>query len=281
MTTNHPTQSDSNQSTDTGQSSTVMYISEEEFDKWTGLWKTTMSDSHSSLKDLFTDTVNKGRDYLQLGVGFKSQSILDFLSTVGLYTIFVRFGYDKEGSNKFKIILFGRDRQGNIVTPYMVGYPLYDTITNLIKDIDKYKDKLGEVPIPLAKKWIQNWKDMGRNASPAMFNISNSNGNQALQGYAYQMRELLNTLFMDEKTNEMYAILGLHQYPAREPSSVHRSSVAYTFGLLLLGIHNNKPPKPDNNETAPNRLTNHFIVEEELEVTAVYYDFSAPCPGTC
>ncbi|MCF0074677.1 hypothetical protein LZD49_29600 [Dyadobacter sp. CY261] len=223
------------------------FISDELFAKWAAQWQAL---EHSREPFNFF----KSGDQLLLGDYFDSADLETLVSTPGITVIKVRFGFDTE-EKQFKLVLFGVDSAGQIITPYYAHAPA---------DFRPSGDGPGgNVPDVLAKQWIRYWEEKGHADDITSTLFRSQYG--FLNGYNYPVKELIAALFNFTKMPKYYIRFVLHRYFkfAEEPG-IGDLEASYTFGLLFQAI-------PDQKESG--------LIGPDAD--SGYYDLSAPCPRTC
>ena len=225
------------------------FISDEVFVKWTAQWQAL---EHSREPFGFFNLGSK----LLLGDFFDGNDFETLVSTPGIAVIKVRFGFDTE-ETKFKLVLFGVDNTGQIITPYYAHAPA---------DFREAGDGPGgNVPDVLAKQWIRYWEEKGHAGEIASPLFRTQYG--FLNGYNYPVKELLAALFRFEKMPKIYIRFVLHRYfPAANEDVQKELTGSYAFGLLF--------------QAMANRGGESSVVLGPDEESG-YYDLSAPCPRTC
>ena len=119
------------------------------------------------------------------------------------------------------------------------------------------------MPDVLANTWIQNWRSgLTETIDKSWFHTPLG----YLRGYTFLMQDFLEALSLlkDDKDTVVVVYLALHQYLGSDgqPNS--------TFGLVI-SAQSNTAHLPDSDSRA-NTISGQ---------RQVYYDLSAPCPGTC
>lgn len=225
------------------------FISDEVFAKWAAQWQAL---EHSREPFGFFNLGSK----LLLGDFFDGNDFETLVSTPGISVIKVRFGFDTE-ETAFKLVLFGVDSAGQIITPYYAHAPA---------DFREAGDGPGgNVPDVLAKQWIRYWEEKGHAGEIISPLFRTQYG--FLNGYNYPVKELLAALFRFEKMPKIYIRFVLHRYfPAANEEVQKELTGSYAFGLLFQGIANRGGD------------TSGLIGPDE---ESGYYDLSAPCPRTC
>jgi len=215
-------------------------ISEQVFDNWTIAWKELEFDQKPY--EFF-----KKDGQLLTAVVFDATDMTSLISTTGVSTVKVRFGLDAENV-AFKIILFGTDSYGQILTPYYVS--ARDVYSGL-------GDDEGEVPIELINQWKKNWIEKG--SSGEISNKSFLTPYGFTRGYNYPLKEFIQTLFKFETAPDIFIEFVLHEYYG--VNYLKTQEITSTFGVVLHGKDSSK--------------------ELNDGKTDGYYDLTAPCPRTC
>ncbi|GGM95638.1 hypothetical protein GCM10010967_31370 [Dyadobacter beijingensis] len=223
------------------------FISDELFAKWTAQWQAL---EHSREPFGFFKTGEK----LLLGDYFDSGDLETLVSTPGIAVVKVRFGFETD-KREFKLVLFGVDSAGQIITPYYAHTP---------GDFRPSGDGPGgNVPDVLAKRWIRYWEQKGYADDVTSTFFRSQYG--FLNGYNYPVKELIAALFKFTEMPRFYIRFVLHKYfPFAEDPAIADLEASYTFGLLFQAI-------PDKAETGA----------LGIDADSGYYDLSAPCPRTC
>jgi len=224
------------------------FISDEVFTKWAAQWQAL---EHSREPFGFFNLGSK----LLLGDYFDGDDFETLVSTPGIAVIKVRFGFET-GENAFKLVLFGVDNAGQIITPYYAHTPA---------DFREAGDGPGgNVPDVLARQWIKYWEQKGHAGEIASPLFRTQYG--FLNGYNYPVKELLAALFRFEKMPKIYIRFVLHRYfPAANEEVQKELTGSYAFGLMFQAISN----KGDGSDALG------------IDADSGYYDLSAPCPRTC
>jgi hypothetical protein len=215
-------------------------ISELVYDTWTVAWKDL--ELNQKPYEFF-----KRDAELLTAVVFNGSNMTSLISTTGVSTIKIRFGLDVKKAS-FKIILFGTDSTGQILTPYYV--PERKVYSDLASEEE------GLVPTELINQWKQNWLDKGGEG------ITNKNFMTPYgftRGYNYSLQEFIQTLFKFKKAPNIFVHFVLHEYYS--PNYLVTKETISTFGVVIQG----RGATP----------------ELEDEKTDGYYDLTAPCPRTC
>jgi hypothetical protein len=225
------------------------FISDEVFAKWTAQWQ-----ALEHVKEPFGFFKSEGK--LLLGDFFDSTDLEALVSTPGISVIKVRFGFETE-LQKFKLVLFGVDSAGQIITPFYAHAP---------EDFREADDDGpgGNVPDVLAKQWKKYWVEKGEAGDITSPLFRSQYG--FLNGYNYPVKELISALFGFKQMPRFYIRFVLHRYfPFVNEVAVKAPEASYTFGLMFQAI-------PDKSG-ADSALT--------IDPDSGYYDLSAPCPRTC
>ncbi|PSL34127.1 hypothetical protein CLV60_101496 [Dyadobacter jiangsuensis] len=192
---------------------------------------------------------------LLLGDYLDGDDFETLVSTPGVAVIKVRFGFEP-GENPFKLVLFGVDSAGQIITPYYAHTPADFR--------EAGEGPGGNVPDVLARQWIKYWERKGHEGEITSPLFRTQYG--FLNGYNYPVKELLAALFRFEKMPKIYLRFVLHRYfPAANEEVQKELTGSYAFGLLFQAI--------SNKEDGSGALG--------IDPDSGYYDLSAPCPRTC
>lgn len=225
--------------------STAPLISQQTFENWSYAWQ--QLEFNSAPFDFF-----KEGDELIVSVVFDSKSMSSLLSTTGVSTIKIRFGYNDENSN-FEIILFGTDTTGQTLTPYYIPFK---------KNYQQISPELGQgegkVPTELIRQWKNNWLVTAGKGAVTKNNFITPYG--FTRGYNYALKEFIETLFTFDKAPNINVVFVLHEYYGVD--YIATQQITSTFGLVLQGQKS----------------------EKDIGLTAddeSYYDLTAPCPRTC
>lgn len=216
-------------------------ITEQVFENWAIAWKEL--EAYTKPYDFF-----KSEKGLLTAVVFDGGNISSLLSTTGIGTIKIRFGYDKETSS-FKIILFGTDLTGQILTPY------YVPARNEYSDKDLLEGS-GKVPIELINQWKENWLDKAEQDTITNKNFITPYG--FTRGYNYPLEEFIQTLFKFKKAPDIFICFVMHEYYGINYLTTKETTS--TFGVVLQG---------------------RGTVADNDSKSDPYYDLTAPCPRTC
>jgi hypothetical protein len=230
------------------------FISDEVYAKWTEQWREL--EHHREAFDFF-----KSGEKLLLGDFFDSSDMETLFSTAGITTVKVRLGYEKD-KNAFKVILFGVDSVGEMLTPYYAHTP------GDFREIGGGGPG-GNVPDVLANQWKKYWADLGYAGDITNQRFMTHYG--FLNGYNYPVKELINALFKFKKLPQIYIGFVLHKYypvDRSDVSAVDKPEAVYTFGLLFQAVSTNNSGGTEKEDVTG-------------ESDSSYYDLSAPCPRTC
>ncbi|WP_353719122.1 hypothetical protein [Dyadobacter sp. 676] len=226
------------------------FISDELYAKWVAQWQAL---EHSREPFGFFKSGSK----LLLGDFFDGDDFETLVSTPGINVIKVRFGFDTE-QQQFKLVLFGVDNAGQIITPYYAHTPA---------DFREQGDDGpgGNVPDVLARQWKRYWVEKGHANDITSPLFRSQYG--FLNGYNYPVKELLSALFKYKIMPRIYISFVLHRYfPVVGDGSARDLGASYTFGLLFQAI-----PAQEGDKSG--------VLGTDAD--SGYYDLSAPCPRTC
>jgi len=224
--------------------STAHLISEQVFENWSIDWKNLEHDTNPY--QFF-----KGEQGVLYGVVFSSGNMSSLLSTTGVSTVKIRFGFDKENAT-FQIILFGTDNTGQVMTPY------YVPAKNLYYEKNDLADEQGRVPAELIRQWKQNWIAKAAKGNVTYKNFMTPYG--FTRGYNYPLTEFIEALFTFQTAPDINIIFVLHEYYGIDYLTTKETTS--TFGVVL---HGTKTASTTNLMDDPDG----------------YYDLTAPCPRTC
>ena len=219
-------------------------VPEQTFDNWTVAWKNLEFDPNPF--EFF-----KSEEGLIAGVVFDSHNISSLLSTTGVSTIKIRFGFNAE-TKDFEIILFGTDSTGQVLTPY------YVPAKKLYQKPDASPADEGKVPSELIKQWKNNWLVKAGKGIIDTKNFMTPYG--FTRGYNYPLKEFIETLFTFSTAPDINIVFVLHEYYGI--NYLITKEKTFTFGVVLQG----------------KKASSGDSVEEDPDS---YYDLTAPCPRTC
>lgn len=220
-------------------------ISQQTFETWSYAWQ--QKEFNTNPFDFF-----KEGDEILVSVLFDSKSMSSLLSTTGVSTIKIRFGFNVE-KNDFEIILFGTDSTGQILTPYYI--PFKKNYKGLSAELG---EEDGKVPSELIRQWKNNWLIAAGKGAVNNSNFTTPYG--FIRGYNYSLKEFIQTLFTFNKAPNINVVFVLHEYYGVNYLTTHQ--LTSTFGVVLQG----------------QKSENDIGLGADDEA---YYDLTAPCPRTC
>lgn len=216
-------------------------ITEQVYENWAIAWKELETETKSF--EFF-----KSEKGALTAVVFDGENISSLISTTGISTIKIRFGFDKE-EGSFKIILYGTDLSGQILTPYYVPARTVYSGKSLLEGH-------GKVPKELMNQWLENWVEQVDNDTVASKNFMTPYG--FTRGYNYPLEEFIQPLFKFEKSPEIFVCFVMHKYFGINYLTTKETTS--TFGVVLQG---------------------RGVATENDSKSDPYYDLTAPCPRTC
>ncbi len=221
---------------------TIPYlISEQDYENWAIAWKELESEGKPF--HFF-----KSEEGVLTSVVFDADYISSLISTTGIATVKIRFGYDRDAES-FKIIIYGTDLSGQILTPYYV--PARTVYTGKV-----LMEGHGKVPKELMNQWLENWVEAVEKDNITYKNFMTPYG--FTRGFNYPLEEFLQPLFKFEKAPEIFVCFVMHKYFGINYLSTKETTS--TFGVVIQG---------------------RGLATENDSKSDPFYDLTAPCPRTC
>lgn len=235
-------------------------IPETEYYAWTERWR--QVELTKGWYEFFLNEHNE----VQAGVRFSFDSLRYLFSTPGVTNVKIRFGLKHSDNHglRFHLLLFGADKDGQILTPYFTSAAFTYHQHYPAKEVAE-----GNLPAVLMEEWKKEWHHKVKEGSinQQMFKIHYG----FLQGYTYPLKEIMAAVGTFKGASTIHIKFGLHKYYALYETPDSALEYVHTFGLMLYA-----------EAPAAASLTQEGTpLAGEEEEDSGYYDFTAPCPHTC
>ncbi len=250
--------------------------------------------SAQSIYEMFNWNTTEDLPKKLRGFSIPIEEFVQIASHVGVTRFMISFGLELTPfTNRppFTLIIQGRNEVGSIKSPY---YKLINPISmdepKPVSLTEKNDFSQGMVPSILYDSWTKNWSDIINNGviPPSFCMISTYIGDtlvaQVLNGYCFNQADFINTLYPAFPITITGSVS--NDVKLMEQALLADEIILYPQNLCFYLVDHHYNENADSNTLASTiGLVICTIANTEQgtqeEITASFYDFSAPCPPTC